>query len=227
MYAVGQLISGNSLARSAIFFYALLLHAVIFLILARWVVADWISGLSGTGVRVCCCSHACFQLLHEIICSCDAYLPTACLLAPPACLLLPAVALQDVSPSGGAPGKPGGVLHAAAALACGHSSGHGSRQSSGRSDSSSSRRPARWCRWRAGRYSWAGGIAGWRSIAAAAQTELEVVWRRAGLFSLYFYAICQMSGQPKQSAQLHSWCGCRRRSSVQDRTRPAVLDAAT
>ncbi|EFN56705.1 hypothetical protein CHLNCDRAFT_144082 [Chlorella variabilis] len=35
MYAVGNLISGNSLARSAIFFYALALHAVIFLILAR------------------------------------------------------------------------------------------------------------------------------------------------------------------------------------------------
>jgi len=37
MYAVGSLISGNSVARSAIFFYALALHAVIFLILARWV----------------------------------------------------------------------------------------------------------------------------------------------------------------------------------------------
>lgn len=35
MYAVGSLISGNSAARSAIFFYALLLHAAIFLILAR------------------------------------------------------------------------------------------------------------------------------------------------------------------------------------------------
>lgn len=37
MYAVGSLISGNSVARTAIFFYALALHAVIFLILARWV----------------------------------------------------------------------------------------------------------------------------------------------------------------------------------------------
>ncbi|KAL4425119.1 hypothetical protein ABPG77_008224 [Micractinium sp. CCAP 211/92] len=35
MYAVGSLISGNSVARTAIFFYALALHAVIFLILAR------------------------------------------------------------------------------------------------------------------------------------------------------------------------------------------------
>ncbi len=35
MYAVGSLISGNSAARSFIFFYALALHAVIFLILAR------------------------------------------------------------------------------------------------------------------------------------------------------------------------------------------------
>ena len=37
MYAVGSLISGNSAARSVIFFYLLALHAVIFLILARWV----------------------------------------------------------------------------------------------------------------------------------------------------------------------------------------------
>ncbi|KAI3427262.1 hypothetical protein D9Q98_007195 [Chlorella vulgaris] len=35
MYGVANLISGNSVARSAIFFYALALHAVIFLILAR------------------------------------------------------------------------------------------------------------------------------------------------------------------------------------------------
>ena len=50
MYAVGQLISGNSLARSAIFFYALLLHAVIFLILARWVaVGRWFELHSGGG----------------------------------------------------------------------------------------------------------------------------------------------------------------------------------
>ncbi|PRW51060.1 CASP-like [Chlorella sorokiniana] len=35
MYAVGSLISGNSAARSVIFFYLLVLHAVIFLILAR------------------------------------------------------------------------------------------------------------------------------------------------------------------------------------------------
>ena len=44
MYAVGNLISGNSLARSAIFFYALALHAVIFLILAR-------CGRPGAGLR--------------------------------------------------------------------------------------------------------------------------------------------------------------------------------
>lgn len=37
MYAVGSLIGGSSLARSAIFFYTLALHAVIFFILARWV----------------------------------------------------------------------------------------------------------------------------------------------------------------------------------------------
>ena len=47
MYAVGQLISGNSLARSALFFYALLLHAVIFLILARLARAGS-GGLGGT-----------------------------------------------------------------------------------------------------------------------------------------------------------------------------------
>lgn len=37
MYAVGSLIGGSAAARSAIFFYALALHAVIFLILARCV----------------------------------------------------------------------------------------------------------------------------------------------------------------------------------------------
>ncbi len=38
MYAFGRLISGNKAARSAIFFYALVLHAIIFLVLARRVV---------------------------------------------------------------------------------------------------------------------------------------------------------------------------------------------
>jgi hypothetical protein len=63
MYAVGQLISGNSLARSAIFFYALLLHAVIFLILARWVaVGRWFELHSGGR---CLLAAAPFQLLPE------------------------------------------------------------------------------------------------------------------------------------------------------------------
>ena len=47
MYAVGTLISGNSAARSFIFFYALALHAVIFLILARCVPA--VCGPAGAG----------------------------------------------------------------------------------------------------------------------------------------------------------------------------------
>ncbi|GAB4818452.1 hypothetical protein N2152v2_005498 [Parachlorella kessleri] len=36
MYAFGSLISGNKAARSAIFFYALALHAIVFLVLARY-----------------------------------------------------------------------------------------------------------------------------------------------------------------------------------------------
>lgn len=35
MFAFGSLISGNRMARSAIFFYALLLHLAIFMVLAR------------------------------------------------------------------------------------------------------------------------------------------------------------------------------------------------
>jgi hypothetical protein len=51
MYGVATLISGNRAARSAIFFYALALHAAVFLVLARWVGGVW-----GGGPACCVCA---------------------------------------------------------------------------------------------------------------------------------------------------------------------------